>query len=685
MIMALLINFSMFFTKVVIDTSNILALVFYNKLDVRTENPDSTTKREYETSTTTNEKDISGAMYRNFNATTLLDGPALERLNTTNINGTVHKEADMPLGITVGIIFIAGFIMLYAAYVFFVAGISFLGRLIELWILIIFSPFAFMSNTIPKFASVSYLGWEAWTKRLISTAFMAPIFMFFMYLIFKLLGVMPAFSSGEGAIATILTILIPALIIMAMLRKAVHYAEEGGGEFGKAFVKIGKTAAVVAGGLAMGGTALLAQGVVGQASSKLANSEWAKKRESEGKFGGAAIRNIAKYGASSSFDVRKGAIGGAFKAVEAVTGMNLGATSRALTRDGGFEADRKRKVENRIKRAKELEVGEDEGLKQNVRNTESALHEAETGTLTDKAGNKVYEKDAAGNDIVDAKGNKVERKRQDEIVSLKNGDSSQVANTKLNTANNSLATDATAQALKLAQTKAETDSATANAALATNPTDVTAQTNALAAANALATANKAWAANPLVIAQAVAEVATKGLGTLERVAAKNEKRLADAERELKDAINTFGTKSAQADIARIAQADALINRNVSDTNLEKRKEDIRTAEGPIHDRERDLKLAENAVAVENASRRHHYAAYIQTGLLPTIGFLNAGMANARREAANKIRAGASVSGGGGHGGGHAPAAVAHAPAAPAPAPAAAPAAAAPASGAHHTP
>ena len=31
-IMALLINFSMFFTKVVIDSSNILALVFYNKL-----------------------------------------------------------------------------------------------------------------------------------------------------------------------------------------------------------------------------------------------------------------------------------------------------------------------------------------------------------------------------------------------------------------------------------------------------------------------------------------------------------------------------------------------------------------------------------------------------------------------------------------------------------------------------
>src|SRR3990167_4837671 len=32
-IIALLINFSMFFTHVVIDSSNILALVFYNKLD----------------------------------------------------------------------------------------------------------------------------------------------------------------------------------------------------------------------------------------------------------------------------------------------------------------------------------------------------------------------------------------------------------------------------------------------------------------------------------------------------------------------------------------------------------------------------------------------------------------------------------------------------------------------------
>ena len=38
-ILALLINFSMFFTEVVIDTSNILALVFYNKLQVNQKDP----------------------------------------------------------------------------------------------------------------------------------------------------------------------------------------------------------------------------------------------------------------------------------------------------------------------------------------------------------------------------------------------------------------------------------------------------------------------------------------------------------------------------------------------------------------------------------------------------------------------------------------------------------------------
>ena len=61
-IAALLINFSMFFTRVVIDSSNVLALIFYNKLDT----PATYTPLK-------NEKDLSGALTENFDPTTSID------------------------------------------------------------------------------------------------------------------------------------------------------------------------------------------------------------------------------------------------------------------------------------------------------------------------------------------------------------------------------------------------------------------------------------------------------------------------------------------------------------------------------------------------------------------------------------------------------------------------------------
>ncbi len=309
-IMALLINFSLFFTKIVIDTSNIIALVFYNKLDAQTYNGVGNPTRFSESSTPNNEPDISGALYKNFNATTLVDRDFLEKLKTIPIAGSndtgglglggvvlsavgpgilnlgrifTAPQPQLPVTLTVGMILISGAIMLYAAWTFFVAGISFLGRLIELWVLIIFSPFAFMSWSAPElFHEVEYIRWDDWFKKLIATSFMAPIFMFFMYLIFMLLkaNIFGDFvKTGDGIMATILRIIIPALIILALLKKATHFAEKGGGEFGALVMKGIKTVAggaVAVGGIASGvGLGLAAksmQATLGQGSRYFADN-----------------------------------------------------------------------------------------------------------------------------------------------------------------------------------------------------------------------------------------------------------------------------------------------------------------------------------------------------------------------------------------------------------------------------
>src|SRR3989344_7474276 len=119
--------------------------------------------------------------------------------------------------------------LIFATLCFFIAGLSFLSRMIELWILIIFSPFAFMSSVIPKLSSFSYIGWDEWLKRLLKLSFMAPIFMFFLYLIFMIIqsnlftSLMDRSNEANQLwMETLLFIVIPALIILILLRKATE-------------------------------------------------------------------------------------------------------------------------------------------------------------------------------------------------------------------------------------------------------------------------------------------------------------------------------------------------------------------------------------------------------------------------------------------------------------------------------
>ncbi len=373
-IMALLINFSMFFTKIVIDTSNVLALVFYSKIDTKTKEANGK-EREYTSSTPNKEKDISGALYKNFDATQLVSKDTIDKFKETTINGEIVREEKLPFALTMGIMFVAGSIMLVAAYTFFVAGFMFLGRLVELWILMIFSPFAFMSFALPLLSNIEYIGWKAWSDRLLKTCFMAPIFMFFLYVIFKLLGTKGFFSKftdGTGAIATLLGTLIPAMIILALLDKATKYAEKGGGQFGEALMKgakaLGGMASTAVLGAATGGAAVLGRATLGRTGAAIANSERARRWEREGKFGSTFLRSGAKAVGSASFDVRAAKIGG--QTLAGATGLQMG---KAGT--GGFTERKKEEVEKRRKRADELHVQEGDPLKQTLNTAEADLQE----------------------------------------------------------------------------------------------------------------------------------------------------------------------------------------------------------------------------------------------------------------------------------------------------------------------
>ncbi|MFA6177763.1 MAG: MARVEL domain-containing protein [Candidatus Paceibacterota bacterium] len=285
-IMALLINFSMFFTQVIIDSSNILALIFYNKIDVTTKNSDGT-PRPY--SPIGKDKDISGGLVNSFDPTKMLGKEFFDQATKQfNPDGTPQNTSlsEVPLSIVLSVILLAGAVMCVAAYVFFASGFFFLGRLIELLVLIIFSPFAFMTYTVPGLSGISDIGWKAWLDRLIRSALMAPIFMFFLYFIFMLISnktlfesIIPKSTNNEGIggmIKIILGVVLPCVLICVLLLKAKNYAKKGAGEIGEMVMKGAK----IAGGLAIGGaalgTALAGRTLIARGAAAASRTEGAK-------------------------------------------------------------------------------------------------------------------------------------------------------------------------------------------------------------------------------------------------------------------------------------------------------------------------------------------------------------------------------------------------------------------------
>lgn len=373
-IMALLINFSMFFTKVVIDTANIIALIFYNKIEV--ESKVEGVKRPY--SGIAGEKDVAGGMVTAFDPTNLLNSEFFEQSRHTKINGVDLRSDNTPPGVLIGISVITGVLMLFVAYAFFVSGLMFVGRLIELWVLIIFSPFAFMSSTVPQLSKYDHIGWGPWLKKLVDSAFMAPIFMFFMYFIFLVVQISPfkgIMEPDQSMAETILLVVIPAVVILVLLMKATSFAKKGGGKFGEVAMTGAKALMGVGLGVATGGTALAARAAIGGGGGYVANklasganyigdSKWGNRLGFNKVASG--LTSVGAFAQKSSFDARGIKIGG--KTLGGITGLNMGEAQK-----GGIAQARKEKVEQKMKKAEGLKVREDEGLKQGLNKTEQDL------------------------------------------------------------------------------------------------------------------------------------------------------------------------------------------------------------------------------------------------------------------------------------------------------------------------
>lgn len=161
-ITAILINFSLFFTKIVIDASNLLALTFYNSFSNGTASSIA--------SAFTDALKITSLFG---NITTALNGTALQ-LMTAGVIGTIF--------------------ILITCFVFLVATFLFLSRFVTIVFLLILSPIGFFGSILPGLGSAA----SKWRDALMGQAIFAPIFMILTWVTLQIIND-PGFKAPSGA------------------------------------------------------------------------------------------------------------------------------------------------------------------------------------------------------------------------------------------------------------------------------------------------------------------------------------------------------------------------------------------------------------------------------------------------------------------------------------------------------
>ncbi len=192
-VVALLINFSLFAARVVIDASNLLALQFYNS--IRQTSPDQTVA-----GITVAVRPVSGAVMQALGTSGILN----EEVKIGTGQSTFSALSDLynkKLGAGEDFVFLSALFVLLgitnivSAFVLFAAAFLFIGRIIALWILMILAPIGFIAFILPQTSAIA----KRWWSMLFSQAFLAPVFLFLFY-IFLIFLVPGAVSNVTGAI-----------------------------------------------------------------------------------------------------------------------------------------------------------------------------------------------------------------------------------------------------------------------------------------------------------------------------------------------------------------------------------------------------------------------------------------------------------------------------------------------------
>ncbi len=361
-VMALLINFSLFFSRIIVDAGNILARTLYNQIELvgrGNANEDLT--------------GADGIKSVGLMLTSLANPQALLAPNQSGGINFSNKEDNG----NIFILTIVGSIIfnIFLIYIFISVSVYFLARIVGLYYSMIFSPFAFVSLALPKANAIPYIGFQSWIGALINYSFMAPLFIFFMYLTIKFLAIgipiNPNVTGGSSLSQIFMSVAIPFALVIGFLVLGRSQAKKMSGKVGEVVASVVTKSITTTAGIAVGGAALAGTTVIGGAAGALSKSGELKNIARNGlkmKVGGREFnfggKNIARrtLGAServsrSNFDLRDNKIAQSFGSAVRTGGALTGTAAPSIggTRFMGGQSYDERYEGRKKKRKEQLE------------------------------------------------------------------------------------------------------------------------------------------------------------------------------------------------------------------------------------------------------------------------------------------------------------------------------------------
>ncbi|MFA7000206.1 MAG: hypothetical protein WC241_03775 [Candidatus Paceibacterota bacterium] len=375
-IIGLFINFSLLAAQVIIDASNITARVFYNSDAIKI-------TEKGVTGATTVVSDVgpngviplSAALVNKINPQNLIiNSQEINSVQNGSTNGITGVDTAPTGGIGIGqfilIVLMASAVNIVGLTVFMSLGLIFLARVIGLWLAMIMAPLAFFTYILPSMSKTKHIGWENWWPETLKLAFLAPIFIFFMYIILKFLQMdLISDAAGKHGLDFFIATLIPLAFVMILMNKAKKLATDLSGEIGQQITSKLAMAGGLALGAATGGAAMLGRATLGRLGNSITSSDSIQQAASKKGIMGMGARMLlsgGKKAGSGSFDVRNTKAGSAFSKETGIdlSGKDTGLGGLVKVNQGGFVKARADKTAARQQRAKDLELSVDSKQKQ---------------------------------------------------------------------------------------------------------------------------------------------------------------------------------------------------------------------------------------------------------------------------------------------------------------------------------